>query len=110
LAPNVPSPGVFQPGLDPLVRNGYHLSRFVTWRKEVSPASHDALIRPAPGHVRIEPHQQVQKIVQDRKPGDGHREDFRKFLKPMFDPGFSVLHPFADQESPPHAARYTVVQ
>jgi hypothetical protein len=28
-------------------------------------------------------------IVQDYKPGNGHREDFRKFLEPMFDPAFS---------------------
>jgi len=51
----------------------------------------------------------MQMIVQDRKPRDGHREDFRKFLEPMFDPGFSVVHPLAEQEGPSHAARHTVV-
>jgi len=48
-------------------------------------------------------------IVQDRKPRDGHREDFRKFLEPMFDPAFPVVHPFPEQEGPPHAARHTVI-
>ena len=48
-------------------------------------------------------------IVQDRKPRDGHREDFRKFLEPMFDPAFPVVHPFAEQEGPPHAACHTVI-
>ncbi|MGC1718897.1 MAG: hypothetical protein WA746_07965, partial [Isosphaeraceae bacterium] len=49
-----------QPRLDPLVRDRGHLSRLVAWRKEASPASHDVLIRirPALGHVRIQPHQQ----------------------------------------------------
>src|SRR5208282_1303598 len=69
-----------------------HLSRLVAWRKEASPASHDVLIRPAPGHVRIQPHQQVQMIVQDRKPRDRHREDFRKFLDTMFDPAFGRVY------------------
>src|SRR5271157_1664572 len=40
--------------LDPLLRDRGHLSRLVAWRKEASPASHDILIRPALGHVRIE--------------------------------------------------------
>jgi hypothetical protein len=48
-------------------------------------------------------------IVQDRKPRDGHREDFSKFLEPMFDPAFPVVHPFPEQEGPPHAARHTVI-
>jgi len=51
----------------------------------------------------------VQMIVQDRKPCDGHREDFRKFLEPMFDPAFPVVHPFPEQEGPPHSARHTVI-
>jgi len=51
----------------------------------------------------------VQMIVQDRKPRDGHREDFSKFLEPMFDPAFAVVHPFPEQEGPSHAARHTVV-
>src|SRR5271166_3262402 len=94
--------------LDPLLRDRGHLSRLVAWRKEASPASHDILIRPALGHVRIESHQQVQVIVQDREPREGHREDFRKFLEPMLDPAFPVVHPFPEQEGPPHAARHTV--
>ena len=69
------------------------------WRKEASPASHDVLIRPAPGHVRIQPHQQVQMIVQDRKPRDGHREEFSKFLEPMFDLAFPVVHPFPSRKA-----------
>ncbi len=48
-------------------------------------------------------------IVQNRKPRDGHREDFRKFLEPMFDPAFPVVHPFPEQEGPPHAARHAVI-
>ena len=48
-------------------------------------------------------------VVQDRKPGDGHREDFSKFLEPMFDSAFPVVHPFPEQEGPPHAARHTVI-
>ena len=48
-------------------------------------------------------------IVQNRKPRGGHREDFRKFLGPMFDPVFPVVHPFPEQEGPPHAARHTVI-
>jgi len=48
-------------------------------------------------------------IVQDRKPRDGHREDFSKFLEPMFDPAFPVVHPFPEQEGPSHAARHTVI-
>jgi hypothetical protein len=92
-------PGVLQPRLAPLLRDRGHLSRLVAWRKEASPASHDVLIRPAPGHLRIQPHQQVQLVVQDRKPRDGHREDFRKFLEPMFDPAFPVVHPFPEQKA-----------
>ena len=102
-------PGVLQPCLDPLLRDRGHLSRLVAWRKEASPASHDILIRPALGHVWIQPHQQVQMIVQNRKPCDGHREDFRKFLEPMFVPAFAVVSPFPEQEGPPHAARHTVI-
>jgi hypothetical protein len=49
-------------------------------------------------------------IVQDREPRDGHREDFSTFLEPMLDPAFAVVHPFAEQEGPSHAARYTVVR
>jgi len=48
-------------------------------------------------------------IVQDRKPRHGHREDFRKFFEPMLDPALAVVHPFPEQESPPHAARHTVI-
>jgi hypothetical protein len=48
-------------------------------------------------------------IVQDRKPRDGHREDFRKFLEPMFDPALAVVHPFPEQEGSSHAARNAVV-
>ncbi len=47
-----------------------HMSRLVAGRKEASPAAHDVLIRPALGHDRIQPHQQVHMIVQDRKPGE----------------------------------------
>src|SRR5208283_551366 len=47
-------------------------------------------------------------IVQDRKPRDRHREDFRKFLDTMFDPAFvrvyapsavikELLHPRSPQ-------------
>ena len=36
-------------------------------------------------------------IVQDRKPRHGHREDFRKFLEPMFDPAFPVVHSFPER-------------
>ncbi len=35
--------------------------------------------------------------------------DFRKFLEPMFDPAFPVVHPFPEQEGPSHAARHTVI-
>ena len=48
-------------------------------------------------------------VVQDRKPSDGHREDFRQFLEPMFDSAFRVVHPFPGQEDPPYAARHTVI-
>ena len=47
-------------------------------------------------------------IVQDRKPRDGHREDFSKFLEPMFDPAFTVERPIAKQESTTHAAGHAV--
>ena len=50
-----------------------------------------------------------EMIVQDRKPRHGHREDFSKFLEPMFDPAFAVVHPFPEQEGPLHAARNTVI-
>jgi hypothetical protein len=70
---------------------------------------HGHTIGPAPGHVRIQPHQQMQVIVQDRKPRDGHREVFRKFLEPMFDPAFPVVNPFPEQESPAYAARHSVI-
>ena len=56
------------------------------------PSENPSSIRPAPGHVRIQPHQQVQMIVQDRKPRDRHREDFRKFLDTMFDPAFGRVY------------------
>src|SRR5271157_6668589 len=48
-------------------------------------------------------------IVQDRKPRDGHREDFRKFLEPMFDPAFTVEGPFPKQEGAAHTARHAVI-
>ena len=48
-------------------------------------------------------------IVQDRKARDGHREDFSKFHEPMFDPACPVVHPFPEQEGPPHAARQSVI-
>ena len=44
-------PGVLQPCLGPLLRDRGHLLRLVSWRKEASSASHDVLIRPAPGHA-----------------------------------------------------------
>ena len=48
-------------------------------------------------------------IVQDRKPGDGHREDFGKFLEPMFDPDFTVEPPHPEQECPSHAPAHAVI-
>ena len=91
-------PGVLQPRLDPLVRDRGHLSCLVAWRKEVSATSHDVLIRPTLGHIRIEPDQDVQVVIQDREPRNGHGEDLSKILKPKFDPAFTVEGPFPEQE------------
>jgi hypothetical protein len=53
-------------------------------RKESSPPPHDVLVRPTRGDLGIKSQQQVQMIIQHRKPADGHREDLCKLLDPIF--------------------------
>ena len=48
-------------------------------------------------------------IVHDGKPTDGHREDTRKFLQPLFDPFSAVELAFTEQECASHAARDAVI-
>ena len=84
-------------------------ARSVLGRKEVSPASHDVLIRPPLGHIRVEPDQDVQVVIQDREPRNGRGEDLSKFLKPMLDPAITVEGPFPEQEGAAHTARHAVI-
>ena len=48
-------------------------------------------------------------VIHDREPADGHREDFRKFLEPIFDPVLAVVLPFPEQEGAPDTARDAVI-
>jgi hypothetical protein len=47
----------------------------------ISPA-----VRPVLSGLRAEPHHQMQMVIHDRKPTDGHREDQCELLDPIFDP------------------------
>ena len=60
------------------------------------------LIRPSPGHVWVQPHKQVQMIVQHCEPGDRQREDLGKLLEPILDPPLRSRGP-----SPSEKARCT---
>ena len=84
--------------MDPVLGDRGHLACFVAGRKEVSPTSPGVLIRPPLGYIRVEPDQDVQVVIQDREPRNGHGEDLSKFLKPMLDPAFTVEGPFPEQE------------
>jgi hypothetical protein len=48
-------------------------------------------------------------IIQHRETTDGHREDVRGFLEPVFDPLFAILITLAQQKRTAHAARHAVV-
>jgi hypothetical protein len=41
----------------------------------------------------------MQVIVHNRKPADGHGEDFRKFLEPVFEPLLPAVISFSEQVS-----------
>jgi hypothetical protein len=67
------------------------LSGLVAGREEPPPAADNLFVGPGLGRIRVQPHQQVQVIIHHAEPTDGKGEDVRKFLEPMFDPGFTVL-------------------
>ena len=48
-------------------------------------------------------------MIQHAEPTDGKGEDVRKFLEPMFDPGFTVVGLVPEQEGASDAASDAVV-
>ncbi len=62
---------------------------FVAGRKSASggpPPPHDLFVRPALGHLEVQPHQHVQVVINHREPADSHRKNFSKFSQPVMDP------------------------
>jgi hypothetical protein len=51
----------------------------------------------------------MQVIVHHREPTDRHDEDFRKFLKPVFEPILQAVVSFSEQELVAYTARHAVV-
>jgi hypothetical protein len=51
----------------------------------------------------------MQVIVHHREPTDGHGEDFRKFLEPVFEPILPAVVSFPEQERLAYTARHAVV-
>jgi hypothetical protein len=77
--------------------------------KQPSPTSHDLLVRPTIGELRVEPKQHVEMIIHHREPADGDCEDLCQFFEPVLDPTWTVVWPFAQQEGAAHAARDAAV-
>jgi hypothetical protein len=50
------------------------------------------------GDAGVEAYEHVQVVIHDREPGDGDREDIRKFLQSRFDPLFAVERSFGEKE------------
>ena len=69
-----------------LIGHGNWLAKFVSSRKQPSPTLNDLEIGPPLSNFGIKPQEHMQVIVHHRKPTDGHGEDFRKFLEPVFEP------------------------
>ena len=67
------------------IRTGQRWKRHVR-RGLCPPASDDFLIGPSLGDVGIESHEDVQVVIHDGEPTDGHGEDIRKFFEPPLDP------------------------
>jgi hypothetical protein len=80
--------------------------RIVAPRKQPSPAPDDLLIRPPGRDVWVEPHQQMQVMIQHRESTNGHREDLREFPQPF---SIGTVRSFTEQERAAHAARPAVI-
>ena len=102
---------ILQSPLDPFVGDGHWQPVFTAWRKEASPASDDFFVGPVFRHVGVEPDEDVKVVVHDGEPADGNGKDFRKFLKPSFDPIFASTPAFGltEQERALDAAVNAVI-
>ena len=82
-----------------MIRNSQHLPGLIAhcW-KQPSPTSHDLLLRPTIGDLRVEPKQHVEMIIHHREAADGDCEDPCQFFEPVLDPTFTVVRPIAQQE------------
>ncbi|MDR3635979.1 MAG: hypothetical protein P4L84_19410 [Isosphaeraceae bacterium] len=76
---------VLQPALDPLLADRQGLPRHVARREQPPPPAHHLLVRPASPHVRIEPDQHVQVVIQHCEPTHRNREDLGRFLQPILE-------------------------
>jgi hypothetical protein len=66
-------------------------------------------VKMRPSKLGIKPHEHMQVIVHHREPTDGHGEDFRKFLEPVFEPLPPVVVSCSEQERLAYTARHAVV-
>ena len=82
-----------------LIGHGNRLAKFVSRRKQPSPTLNDLEIGPPLSNFGIKPQEHMQVIVHHREPTDGHGEDFRKFLEPVFEPLPPVVVYFSEQVS-----------
>jgi hypothetical protein len=55
------------------------------------------------------PTSKSKMIVHHRESTDGHGEDFRKFLEPIFEPFVTVVVAFSEQERLAYTARHAVI-
>ena len=102
-------PGLLEPDLDPLLGHRQGLACLIAGWEELPPAADDFLVGPSLSQRRVQPHQQMQVIVQNREPAHGNGENVRKFAEPMFDPGLTVLMFVAEQERASDATGNAVI-
>ena len=100
--------GVQQMAFDPIVRRFQRPPHLVPRREQPSPAPDHLLVRPVLDRLGVEPHQQMEVIIEHREPGHRDPEDFRKFLQSMLDP-FLTVQPLAQQLGAAHTAGDAVV-
>jgi hypothetical protein len=96
--PRPRDPGrILKPAEDPSLAHRQWLPILIARRKQPPPPPDNILIRPPRNHVRIEPQQNMQVVVEHRKPSHGNREYFRKFPEPALDPLFAVRPSLCEQ-------------
>ena len=86
---------VIEPFLNPLAGKGNRLSGLIPRRKKPAPASDDLIVRSGSCDCGIEPQEQVQVTVHQRKTAEGHGKDLPEFLEAVLKPLFAAAVSFA---------------